>query len=144
MDALEGGAASTDEYGDWVIRTDGVTLRIDELVKARSGRNQPTAKGPGLASTVLYRLDGAPDVKLILECDPRLALDQATLFYKPTSPRRAKRILRTPPASVAWELTLKGGYYTVGASFNATFKDAARDVLLTPPWSPQKLRVVPR
>ena len=98
-----------------------------------------------MASTVLYRLDKAPDVKLILECDPRLALDQATLFYKPTSPRRSKRILRIPPASVAWELTLKGGYYTVGASFpDATFKNATRDVLLTPPSSPQKLRVVPR
>jgi Caspase domain len=145
INALEGGAASTDEYGDWVIRTDGVTSRIDELLKAQSGRDQPTAKGPGLASTVLYRLDKPPDVKLILDCDPRLALDKAMLFYRPASPRRAKRIVRTPPASVVWELTLRGGYYTVGASFaDATFKNDYRDVLLTPPSSPQKLRVVPR
>jgi len=83
INAFEGGAASTDEYGDWVIRTDGVTSRIDELLKAQSGRDQPTAKGPGLLSTTLYRLEQAPNVKLILDCDPRLALDKATLFYEP-------------------------------------------------------------
>ncbi|WP_344035780.1 caspase family protein, partial [Mycolicibacterium alvei] len=143
--AFEGGAATTDEYGDWVIRTERVSARIDDLLEAQSGRRQPTAKGPGLASTVLYRLDAPPDVKLTLGCDPRLALDKATLFYKPDSPPRAKRIMRTPPASVAWELTVRGGYYTVGASFaDSTFEKSRRGVLLEPPFSPQVLRVRPK
>jgi hypothetical protein len=143
MNALKGGAASTDEYGDWVIRTDSVPSCIDELVEAASGRRQPTAKGLGLTPTVLYRLDKAPDVKLILECDPRLTLDKATLSYEPIPPPPGERIERTPPASIPWKLTVKAGFYTIGATFeDGTFSAAPRNVLVTPPSSPQKLRVV--
>ncbi len=62
--ALKGAAASTDDSGDLVIRTDGVSSCIDELLMTASGRDQATAKGPGFAPTVLYRLDKSPDVAL--------------------------------------------------------------------------------
>jgi hypothetical protein len=55
--ALKGGAASTDESGDLVIRTDGISSRIDELLTAASGHRQTIEKGPAFAPTVLYRLD---------------------------------------------------------------------------------------
>jgi hypothetical protein len=143
IDALLGSAASTDEYGDWVIRTDGVASRIDELVQAASGRGQPTEKGPGLTPTVLYRLDKVPDVKLILECDPRAAHAKATLSYEPTPPPPGERVERMPPASAIWNQTVKAGYYTIEAAFaDATFGNVARIALVTPPSSPQKLRVV--
>jgi hypothetical protein len=141
--ALEGGAAMTDEYGDWVIRTDGVTTCIDQLLQATSGRDQPTEKGPGLTATVLYQLDKVPEVKLILECDPRLALAKATLSYEPTPPPPGERVERTPPVSTIWNQTVKAGYYTIGARFDdATFADASRNVLVKPPTCPQKLRVL--
>jgi hypothetical protein len=142
MDALQGGAASTDEYGDWVIRTDGVTSCIDELLWAVSGRSQPTEKGSGFRSTVLYRLNHVPHAKLILECEPPLAHAKATLSYQPTPPPPGVRVERTPPSSVIWNEMVKAGYYTIGAAFSdATFHDVTRTVLVIPPSSPQKLRV---
>lgn len=143
IDALHSGAASTDEYGDWVISTDGVASRIDELLRAASGRSQATEKGPGLTPTVLCRLDKIPDVKLILECDPRAAHASATLSYEPTPPPLGERVKRTPPASNVWNQTVKAGYYTIGAEFaDETFGNVSRTVLVTPPSSPHKLRVV--
>ena len=141
LKALAGGAATTDEYGDWVIRTDGVTSRIDELLWAESGRDQPTAKGPGLNPTVIYRLDSPPDTKLILECDPRLALAVAALSCE-TSPPPGARYERMPPAPTAWELIVRAGYYTINASFiDGAFRNASRTVLVTPPSSPHRLKV---
>jgi Caspase domain len=143
LDAFKGGSALTNEYGDWVVRTDGISSCIDELLQTASGRRQPTAKGPALAPTVLYRLDGVPDVQLILECDPRVALEKATLSYEPIPPPVGKRVERTPPASKVWDLTVKAGFYTVGATFaDATFADVMQPVLVTPPSFPHKLRVV--
>lgn len=143
MDALKGGAASTDEYGDWVVRTDGVASSIDELQRAASGRLRPTEKGLGLTPTVLYRLDEAPDVKLILECDPRIAHAKARLSYQPTPPPPGERVERMPPDSMIWSKTVKAGYYNIEAAFDdATFGNVSRTVLVIPPSSPQKLRVV--
>lgn len=59
MRALKGDAASTDDSGDLVIRTDGISSRIDELLTAASGHRQATEKGPAFTPTVLYRLDRA-------------------------------------------------------------------------------------
>lgn len=143
LDALRGGAASTDEYGDWVIQTDGVTSCIDELLRAVSGRGQPTEKGPGFTPTVLYRLDHVPHAKLILQCEPPLAHAKATLSYEPTPPPPGVRVERTPPSSTAWNKTVEAGYYTIGAAFaDATYQNVTRNVLVTPPSSPQKLRVI--
>jgi hypothetical protein len=143
MAALQGGAASADEYGEWVIQTYGVTSSIDELVRAVSGRSQPTEKGLGLTPTVLYRLDHAPHAKLILECDPPLAHAKATLSYEPTPPPPGVRVERTPPSETAWNEIVAAGYYTIGAAFaDATFRNVTRTVLVTPPSSPQKLRVI--
>ena len=143
IDALQGGAALADEYGDWVIRTDGVTSCIDELLQAASGRAQPTEKGPGFTPTVLYRLDNVPDARLVLECDPRPALTKATLSYEPTPPPPGERVERTPPVATIWNQTVKAGYYTIRAAFaDATYRNVTRTVLVTPPSSPQKLRVM--
>lgn len=47
-----------------------------------------------------------------------------------------------PPYSSVWKQTVKAGYYTIGAEFaDATFVNVTRPVLVTPPSSPQKLRV---
>lgn len=142
MDALTGGAASTDECGDWVIRTDRVPSCVDELLRAASGRGQPTEKGPGLTATVLYRLEEAPAVKLILECDPVQAHAVATLSYEPTPPPPGDRVERTPPDPTIWTRTVTAGYYTIAAAFaDSTFGNVARNALVTPPSSPQKLKV---
>lgn len=139
--ALAGGAATTDEDGNWVIRTDGVTSHIDELLSIESGRDQTTAKGIGLSSTVVRRLDKAPNAKLILECDPRLAIAVAALSCE-TSPPPGERFEREPPEATAWELMVRAGYYNVKASFmDGTFRNATRTVLVMPPSSPHRLRV---
>jgi hypothetical protein len=140
--ALEGGAASPDEYGDWVISTNGIASCIDELMQAAAGRGLPMDKKSG-PTTVLYRLDNPPDVQLILECDPRFAHTKATLSYQPTPPPRRMRVERTPPASTIWSKTVKAGYYKIGAAFaDGTFSVETRTVLVAPPSSPHKLRAV--
>lgn len=143
IDALQGGAASTDDYGDWVIQTYGVTSCIDELLRTVSGRSQPTEKGLGLTPTVLYRLDHVPHAKLIMECEPSVAHARATLSYEPSPPPPGMRVERTPPSSTIWNETVTAGYYMIGAAFaDATFRNVTRTVLVTPPSSPQKLRVI--
>jgi hypothetical protein len=56
INALQGGAASIDESGDLVIRTDSIFSSIDRLLQEASGYSQVTIKGPTIASTVLYRI----------------------------------------------------------------------------------------
>jgi Caspase domain len=142
MNALQGGAASTDEYGEWVIETYGVTSSIDELLQAVSGRSQPTAKGLGLAPTVLYRLDHAPHARLILQCEPPMAHAKAALSYEPIPPPPGVRVERKAPSSAAWHEMVTAGYYTVGAAFaDATFPNVTQTVLVRPPSTPRKLRV---
>jgi hypothetical protein len=142
--ALQGGAASTDEYGEWVIRTDTVGWCVDELMQAESKRLRPTAKGPGLSSAVLLRLAGAPDVKLMLECDPDSALAKATLSYEPIPPTPGTRLERTPPVSATWTPPVKAGFCTISAAFaqnSSAFGDVTRTALVAPPSSWHKLKV---
>jgi hypothetical protein len=142
INALKGGAAATDEYAEWVVRTDRIAMVIDSLVEAEAGRPMPTAKGPAFLPTVLYRLDGAPDVELTLACVPEPALGRATLFYEP---HRIGRIERKPPIPEKWNVTVKAGYYRIGAEFDDhTYEPVSRTELINPPTTVQTLRAVSR
>ena len=66
-----------------------------------------------------------------------------TLSYEPTPPPPGIRVERKPPSCVAWNEMVAAGYYTIGAAFvDATFRNVTRTVLVTPPSSPQKLKVI--
>ncbi|MER6187907.1 caspase family protein [Streptomyces sp. NPDC001652] len=142
INAMQGGAAVTDEFAEWVVRTDRIAMVIDSLVEAEAGRPMPTAKGPAFLPAVLYRLDGPPDVELTLACVPEPALCRATLFYEPHPSGRTER---KPPMPEKWNVTLKAGYYRIGAEFeDHTYAPVSRTELINPPTTAQTLRAVSR
>jgi Caspase domain len=145
LKALDGGAAVTDDYGDWVVRNDSVNTTIDRLVEAESGRAMPTAKGPTFLPTVLYRPAGPPDVELTLACVPEPALGRATLFYEPEHAPPGGRTERIPPIPEKWQVIVKAGYYRIGAVFpDETYGHVSRSLLLNPPAMAPMLRAVNR
>jgi hypothetical protein len=142
INALKGGAAVTNEFGEWVVRTDHVATAIDILVEAEAGRPMPTAKGPAFLPTVLYRPDGPPDVELTLACVPEPALGRATLFYEPEHSGRTER---TPPMPHEWKVIVKAGYYLIGAEFeDHTYDPVSRTELIHPPTTAKTFRAVNR
>ena len=137
LHAFSGQAATHDDAGDWVVRTDTVAVRIDEIMSqiVRPIQQQPVSRGDCFSGKVLFRLDGPPQAQLRCRCQPLAAASLAALVCEPMPPPDGGvPIERAVLSHDPWHVDLDAGYYRVWARFaDGSYPDHSRPVFVQPP-----------
>ena len=146
LHAFGGQAATRDEFGDWVVRTDTIAVRIDEIMQQcvrPVGKPQRVARGEGFSSRVLFRLDAAPGAQLRCQCHPGAAAPHAAMACTSVPPLPSGgAFVRSDAGEDPWHIDLTAGFYEVSARFaDGSYVDRSLHVLVEPPVSLLSLRV---
>lgn len=142
IQALRGSAAHQyDNAGAWEVTTDRIVPTIDRLMRWAGVQYQRSTNAGDCGSTPIRRLRTAPAVPFRFDCSPHEALAKAELSL---AAHDSEFRLRRPPDPTVWEDTADAATYEWRARFaGREFVEAARNLLLAPPYVSLKLPVAP-
>jgi Caspase domain len=130
--ALDGQAATTDDAGDWVIRTADVHRAIGVLFLEEIGVSSLASgvEAQSNGGAVLLRLPEAPVTRLTVNCRPVPTASLTTLTCVPADPPGGPEVHCGEPfhgaddgssrPSLEWQMEVRAGFYVVSAQSATT------------------------